>query len=127
MNPNGKKILIAEDEPELASIFSMMMDHAGFKVDIARNGAETIEKIKRMNPDLVLLDLLMPEVDGYYVLKLIKKDDKYKNIPIYAWSNLTQKNEIDQAMRLGADGYLVKSDYTPSKLLEKVKELLKVK
>ncbi|HNP74903.1 MAG TPA: response regulator [bacterium] len=127
MGIEGKKILIVEDEPELASIYSMMMDHAGLKVDVARDGAEAIEKIRRINPDLVLLDLLMPEVDGYQTLKEIKQDPKYKQVSIYVWSNLTQKNEVALAKRLGADGYLVKSDYTPSKLLAKVIELLNAK
>jgi len=76
---------------------------------------------------LVLLDLLMPEVDGYQTLKEIKQDPKYKQVSIYVWSNLTQKNEVALAKRLGADGYLVKSDYTPSKLLAKVIELLNAK
>lgn len=119
------KILIVEDEPELMNIFSSILKSVGFIVEVARDGKTALEKIKVLKPDLIILDLVIPELDGYEVLARIKKSKDTKNIPVYVWSNLTQKDEIAKANQLGADGYLIKSDYTPSRFAEKVKEILK--
>ena len=121
---NQNKILLVEDEKDLAELFSLRLKADGFDITVATNGLEAIKLIKKINPDLVLLDLVMPDMDGYEVLKKLKKDKVLNETIIYVWSNLTQKDEIDKAKKLGANGYLVKSDYTPSKLSEKVKEIL---
>ncbi|MEK7168044.1 MAG: response regulator [Patescibacteria group bacterium] len=115
------KILIVEDEPELAEMFSLGLRDAGFEVLVLNDGLGVAVKIKEAKPDLVLLDLVMPNMNGYEVLKETK--DK-TNCAIYVWSNLTQSREIKEAKKLGADGYLIKSDFTPKGLVEKVKEIL---
>ena len=80
---------------------------------------------KKNTPDLILLDLLMPDIDGYEFLDRIKNFPNRKGIHIYAWSNLTQQKDINLAKQKGVDGFLIKSDYTPKKLAEKVTEILK--
>lgn len=121
------KIVLVEDEPELAEMFSSILTYSGFKqVFHAIDGKSAIDLIGKVKPDLVLLDLVIPDVDGYEVLKKIKSDPKLSKSLVYVWSNLTQKDEVEKAKKLGADGYLVKSDYTPNKLAEKVKDILKL-
>jgi CheY-like chemotaxis protein len=118
------KILLVEDEPELAEIFHFSLKSAGLNTELLREGSRVLQTIKRMKPDLVLLDLVIPNKDGYEILKEMKLDNTIKNIKVYVFSNLTQAGEIDKAMKLGAKGYLVKSDYTPAKLTKKVKDIL---
>lgn len=120
-------ILLVEDEKDIAQMFSLLLKENGFKVTIAENGLVALKKIKEEKPNLVLLDLVIPEIDGYQILREVKSDSALKNILIYVFSNLTQDKEIEGAKKLGADGYLIKSDYTPKKLVEKIKEILKIK
>lgn len=119
------KILLIEDEPELAGLFSISLQQAGFQMEVLPDGENAVSLIKKMKPDLVLLDLIIPKKDGYEILKEIKGDQAIKGVLIYVFSNLTQKAEIERAMKLGAKDYLIKSDYTPSKLVEKVNEILR--
>lgn len=114
-------ILIVEDEVELADMFSLGLKKIGFETVVLNDGLGVLAEIKRSKPIFILLDIVMPNMDGYQVLKEIK--DK-TNAKIYVWSNLTQSGEIKAAKKLGADGYLIKSDFTPRKLAEKIKEIL---
>ncbi len=117
------KILLIEDEPDLADLFSASLLNAGFNVETIVDGSNALETIKRLKPDLVLLDLIIPLKDGYEVLREVKCDKVTKNTLVYVFSNLTQKAEVERAMKLGAKDYLVKSDYTPSELVKKVNEI----
>jgi len=121
------KILLIEDEPELAEMFSVALKNAGFRMEVIENGENALKHVKKLKPDLILLDLVIPKKDGYAVLKEIKCDKAVKNTLVYVFSNLTQSNEIERAMKLGAKDYLVKSDYTPSKLVAKVNEIFCLK
>ena len=102
------KILIVEDEEELADVFSLKLKAEGYDVSVATDGAEGVKAVKENKPDLVLLDLVMPNFDGYEALGKIKKDKSIKNTKVCVWSNLTQKAEIEKANSLGADCYLIK-------------------
>jgi len=119
-------ILLVEDEPEIARIFSMILKEAGFKVIITDSGKTTLEAVSKNIPDLVLLDLVIPDMDGYQVLKKIKSNQKLKAVPVYVFSNLTQDHEAERAKKIGANDYLIKSDYTPKQLVIKVKSILKI-
>ncbi|NCN07698.1 response regulator [Candidatus Falkowbacteria bacterium] len=121
------KILLVEDEPDLADLFSISLKQAGFEVTVLNDGANTLSAVKKIKPDLVLLDLIIPKKDGYEVLGEIKADKVASKTMIYVFSNLTQKAEIDRAMKLGAKNYLIKSDYTPAKLAQKIKDILAIK
>ncbi|MFA6421866.1 MAG: response regulator [Candidatus Buchananbacteria bacterium] len=118
------KILMVEDETDLAEVYSLQMKMSGIDVTIARNGADALSFIQKQKFDLVLLDLFMPDMDGFEVLQKLTADPKIKKQTIYAWSNLTQKKQIDYAIKCGATDFLIKSDYTPKTLVEKVMELI---
>jgi len=119
------KILIIEDERDLADIYSLPMKTAGMDVTIVFNGVDALDVLHKREFDLVLLDLFMPDMDGLEVLQKIRADAKFKNLKVYVWSNLTQQKQIEAAQKNGATGFLIKSDYTPKTLLEKVQGLLK--
>ena len=119
-----RKYLIVDDEALVRDLLCLLF---GDNADImtAQNGQEALAWLEKNTPDLILLDLLMPDIDGYEFLDRIKKFPKRKGICIYAWSNLTQKKDVELAKQKGIDGFLIKSDYTPKKLTEKVTEILK--
>ncbi len=118
------KVVIIEDEPDLAEIYKMKMAMDGIDAVVVNESSKAMEVLKREMPDLVLLDVIMPEIDGFKLYGMIKADAQLKKIKVYIWSNLTQKKDKDHADSLKVDGYLVKSDFTPATLSGKVKELL---
>lgn len=123
-DPKTTKLLIVEDEPLLAEISSDRFKHAGYQVLVATDGTGALEVARREKPHLMLLDLVMPGMSGFEVLRQMKQDPELAKIPVVICSNLAQENEIKDAMHLGAIDYFVKSDYTPSQLIRKVQEVL---
>ena len=121
-----KKILLVEDDPFLIDIYSTKLKDAGFEVLVSDEGEEAIGKVKEENPDLVLLDIVLPEIDGWEILRRIKSDEKLKNLKVIILSNLGQKEEVKKGMELGAVNYLIKAQYTPSQVVEEVKKALKL-
>ncbi len=119
-------ILLVEDDADIASMFSMVLEQAGFKVEVVETGNETMASLNQSLPDLILLDLVMPDMDGYQVLEIIRNTKKLKQVPVYVFSNLTQDHEKEKALKLGAKDYLIKSDYTPKQLVAKVKQILNI-
>jgi DNA-binding response OmpR family regulator len=118
------KILIIEDDRYISKMYQLKLSLDGFDVQLAENGRQGVEKVKDFHPDIILLDILMPELDGFEVLKMVKGDEDTKNIPVLIMSNLGQEDHIEKGMSLGALGYIVKSQYTPSRVVEKIKEVL---
>src|SRR3989338_7568958 len=121
---NANTILIIEDEPFLSEMYKTKFESLGFGVIMAENGQQGVEMMRREKPDLVLLDIIMPVLDGYSVLKMVRSDPQLKDQLIVIFSNLGQEEEIIKGMQLGADDYLVKSDHTPSELLKKLDTVL---
>jgi len=121
----NKKILIAEDESAIGKALQLKLQHLGFQVDLASNGEEALIALKKLKYDLLLLDIMMPKVDGFGVLEGLKELD-YKPV-VFISSNLSQVSDRDKAVNLGADDFLVKSDVSLKEIVEKVKEALKVK
>ena len=119
------KILVVEDEPFLLDLYQTKLLQEGYEIFVARNGAEGIEMAKSHLPDLILLDILMPKVDGYGLLKAIKSDKNTKNIPVIIFSNLSQKEEIEKGLKLGASDYIIKTSVTPTQLAAHVAIFLK--
>lgn len=124
---NKKKslILMVEDEKDLVEIYGWQISQVGMDLHVSQDGQQALDYLKNNTPQFVLLDLLMPQVDGFAFLDAIKKYPNRKKMLIYAWSNLTQQKHIDLAKQKGVDGFLIKSDYTPKKLAEKIMEILK--
>ena len=119
-----KKILIADDEHKIVMTLEYAFRKAGYEVFIARDGSEVLEILKDQTPDAILLDVMMPNLDGYSTLSEIKKNDKWNNIKIIFLSAKTGENDIKKGLDLGADAYMTKP-YSIKKLTEKVEELLK--
>jgi DNA-binding response OmpR family regulator len=122
MTPVAPKVLIVEDDRYISKMYQLKLSLDGMETAVAENGRIGVEKIKEFKPDVVLLDILMPEMDGFEVLKTVKSDPETKDIPILILSNLGQEDHIEKGLSLGAIGYIVKSQYTPSKVVEKIKE-----
>ena len=121
---SNNKILIIEDEGMLLDIYRRKLYSEGFDVYTAADGNAGLELIRTVHPQLVILDIVMPELEGYTVLKRIKRDAQMRNIPVIIFSNLSQEEEINKALKLGAAMYIVKTSVTPAELVEKVKKFL---
>ena len=119
-----KKILIAEDDTFLASAYKLKFSKSDFEVKIASDGQEAIDILQEFTPDMILLDLIMPKMDGFAVLDVVKKSEKWKNIPIIVTTNLGQQEDIDKAIRLGANDYVIKSDISIDGLVLKINGLI---
>lgn len=121
----AKKILVIEDDKFLRELISQKLMKEGYDIVEAVDGEKGIEAIKSEKPDLVLLDLILPEVDGFGVLAKVKEDSTLAQIPIIILSNLGQKDDIEKGLKLGAVDYLIKAHFTPNEIVEKIKTVLK--
>lgn len=119
-----KKIMLVEDDLFISDIYQVKLQREGFEVLIAGNGLEALKVLEKTVPDLILLDIVMPYMDGIDVLKKIKSEEKWKKIPVILLSNISEREKIDEAMGIGADDYLLKSHFTPAEVLEKVNSVL---
>jgi len=125
MEKNKKKILIIEDEKLLLEMYQSRFEKEGYRVLTALSGKKGIALAQKEKPDLIILDILMPGIDGYEVIKKLKKDSRTRKIIILVFSNLGQPAEINRGLELEADDYIVKTDLTPSQLLNKVEKMVK--
>lgn len=121
-----KKILLVEDDAFVSDIYNTKLSKEGFDVIIAENGLKAIEKLEKIMPDCILLDIIMPYMDGMETLKKIKERKEWSKIPIILLTNLSEKEKIEEALNAGANDFLIKSHFTPSEVLSKVKGLLNV-
>ncbi len=120
-----KKILIVEDDHYLLKAYRIKMEKSGFDVVTAVDGLEGLKLAKKEKPDLIVLDLLLPKIDGFEFLKKIKSDEELKNIPVITISVLGQKTDQERAIALGAEEYFIKTDYKLEEIIGKIKEYLK--
>lgn len=118
------KILIVDDDVFLLDMYSLKFKEAGFQIEVAENGEDAIKKTKEANPSVILLDIVMPKLDGLETLRQIKKDKIAEGAKIVLLTNLGQKEDIEKGLKLGADDYIVKAHFTPTEVLNKVKALL---
>ncbi|KKR21146.1 MAG: Response regulator receiver [Parcubacteria group bacterium GW2011_GWE2_39_37] len=125
MEDKKAKILIAEDDPAQLMMLEVSLMNAGYSVVTATNGKTTITQASAEKPDLIFLDMLMPDIGGLDVIKKLKGDPITKNIKIVALSNLNKKEIIDQCLAAGALDFLVKMLFVPKDIVEKVGEYLK--
>lgn len=120
-----KKILIVEDDPFLLDIYKTRLEKEGFEVTTAQNGEQAFEALKKESFDLLLLDLVLPELNGFELLERIKKEKKFEKLKIVVISNLGQKEDIEKAKTLGVEKYLVKAFFTPTEIVSEIKSILK--
>jgi len=119
-----KKILVADDEADLVSIVKMRLEANNYLVITAFDGQEALEKARKEKPDLVILDLMLPKMDGYKVCGLLKADTRYNKIPIIMFIARAQESDEKLGFEVGADAYITKP-FEAEILLGKIKELLK--
>lgn len=120
----GKKILVVEDDDFLRSLIVNKLQKEGYVVSTEVDGATAIEKIVNNQPDLVILDLMLPAVAGLDILSEIRKNKEWKDIKVVIYSNLRDEQDIRKGLELGVSEYLVKTNFTLEELLRKVKKHL---
>lgn len=125
-SPPKKRILIIEDEKYLRELYAEILEEEGYSVEQAADGEEGLQALVKGGFDLVLLDIVLPKIDGMTILKRLKTDTlpQKPNGPVIVLSNLGQDTIVADAVDLGVRGYMVKSDYTPDQIVKEVKEYL---
>ena len=118
-----RTILLVEDDPFLIDIYSTKLKEAGFSIEVAQDGEEALRKIKDMAFDLILLDIVLPTVNGWEILRNIRRDPSLKDLKIVVLSNLGEKEEIEKGLEAGANRYLVKAHYTPTEVVKEIKQI----
>lgn len=121
------KVLIADDEEVLRRMYLTKFQSSGFEAIGAKDGDEAFKLIQENKPDVALLDVIMPQLDGFSVLKKIKEDNVLKNIKVILLTSLAQDSDIEEGKKLGAIDYLVKTSLTPTEVVEKVKKIIQTK
>lgn len=119
------QILLVDDTEFYLKAYKSKLTAEGYHVTTANNGVEAIKSIATERPDLILLDLMMPVMDGFKVLQSIKADPNLKEIPVVVFSAKGNTDEVEKAISGGATDFLVKATSTPNKVVEKIKEILK--
>jgi DNA-binding response OmpR family regulator len=121
---NNKNILLIEDDLFIKQMYVNKIEDLGIKVLSSSNLEESKSILSQNTIDLILLDLVLPNVSGFEILKYFKKDDKIKDIPVIVLSNLSSQADINQAFKLGALDYIVKSNYTPAEVMRTIQKYL---
>ena len=116
-------ILLIDDDPLIADMYALKLKGAGFSVDTAADGKKGLEKIKQGGWDVVLLDVVLPVMDGFEVLKKLSEEDA-AHPPIILLTNLGQKEDVEKGLKLGAADYLIKANFTPSEVIAKVNKIV---
>lgn len=119
-------LLVAEDDQFYANLYRTKLEKEGFGVVVASNGKQTLELLKESNPNLIILDLVMPEMDGFEVLRKLKEEKDIHNVPVIILSNLGQPEDIERAKELGVFKYIIKSNVSIHQMVESVEEALEV-
>jgi len=122
LKARSKKILLIEDEELILNLLQRKLEKEGYKVSIARDGKEGLEKMIKNPPDIILLDIVMPRMDGFEVMEEVRKDKNLKMIPIIIISNSGQPVELDRAKKLGARDWLIKTEFDPKEVITKIKQ-----
>lgn len=124
MSKEKIKILLVEDDSFLLGIYAAKFELDGFKVIMAADGERAIRLALKELPDVILLDIRLPKLNGFEVLKKLKQEPTTAKIPILLLTNLSQRNEIEQGLKMGAEDYLIKAHFMPSEVVEKIKKVL---
>ena len=119
------KILFIEDDPLIVKIYSTRLTHDGYQVISAEDGQDGLRLAESENPDLIILDIMMPRVDGFGVLTSLRQNPNLKDRPILVYSNLAQEGEEERARSLGATEFIIKANLSPTEMVEKIKQYLK--
>jgi len=124
MSEAFKSILLVDDDLTLREMYSERLKAEGFVVEMAKDGEEALSKASEMHPNIILLDIMMPKINGLDVLKKLREQDETKAIPVIVLTALIQDREKMESITRGADDYIVKSETMPGEVIQKVKDLL---
>ncbi|MDO8499377.1 MAG: response regulator [bacterium] len=120
-------VLVVEDDVFLADIYKKKFEMEGFKVTVSDNGEKGLADIKKKKPDIIMLDILLPKLDGFAVLQQLKADKEAANIPVILLTNLGQKDDVKKGLEMGAVDYLIKAHFKPSEVVDKIRKTLNLK
>ncbi len=120
-------IFVVEDDDFLRDLLVRKLVQEGFRVTIAEDGNTAMQKLKEEKPYVILLDLILPGMDGFAILKFLRASTELKDVPVLVLSNLGQREDVQRALQLGASDYLVKAHFTPAEILAKLKQLIRDK
>ena len=120
--PIMKKVLIIEDDSFLQGLEVNKLEKEGYKIITASSGEEAMKKINEPDINVILLDLVLPNFDGFEILKKIRTIDVFKNIPVIVFSNLSEEKTVKQATELGATAFMIKSNFTLDELVKRIKD-----
>lgn len=118
------KVLIIEDDKFMQAVYESALRQENIEVDIAEDGEDGLAKMKTTKPDLVLLDMILPNKNGFDILEERQQDPELEKIPVVVFSNLSQKADVDKAMALGATKYCPKGEYSVNQTVEEIKKIL---
>ncbi|HBH46289.1 MAG: hypothetical protein A2445_04610 [Candidatus Jacksonbacteria bacterium RIFOXYC2_FULL_44_29] len=122
------KILLVEDDTFLSKMYyTKLSREEGWSVEAVETGRRALEAIKKTAPDLVLLDIILPDINGVQLLKTIRQDPNLKETPVLMLTNLNDKDYIGEALQLGVEGYLIKAHFTPNEVVDKIRQILRSK
>jgi len=119
-----KKILIVEDDNFMQKSLSFTLKEEGYEIIVASDGEVAILKLEKEKPDLILLDIILPKIDGFEVLEKLKDKKATKDIPVIILSNLGQKDDVEKGLSLGADGYIIKAHFKLEDVVKRIKLIL---
>lgn len=125
VDDSKKTIVLADDEQFIRAAYKDGLERAGYKIVTAENGEEAFAAVEKSTPDLLLLDLIMPKLNGFDTLKKLKADEKYKDLKVVILTNLSQDTDKEEVTSLGAIDFVVKSDYSMQEIVDKVAGYLK--
>ncbi len=117
-------VLIVEDDNFLAEIYQKKFTLEGYKVQSVNNGEKALLEAKKKRPDIILLDILLPKLDGFAVLEKLKADAATRSIPVILLTNLGQRDDVEKGLQVGAVDYLIKAHFKPSEVIDKVRKVL---
>ena len=120
-----KAILLVEDDPFLIDIYTTKLEKEGFSVKIADDGEKALDLLEKKKPNLLILDIVLPKIDGWEILKRIQEKKELRDLPVIVLSNLGQKTEVEKGLKSGAIKYLIKAHFTPAEVVTEIKKILK--
>jgi len=118
------KVLLVEDDEILHNMYKKKFEYEGFTVASAFDGSDGVKMAASDKPDVILMDIIMPKMDGFVAVKKIKKNSAISNIPIVMLTNLGQEEDVNKGRELGADDYFIKANHTPAEIVKKIRDLL---
>lgn len=125
-NTKDKKVMIIEDDKFFISLIAKKLSDSGFTSLFANDGKMAFEVLAKQTPDIILLDIMLPDIDGFEILTRLKKDEQLKNIPVVFLSNLGSKEDINHGKELGATDFLIKATVTMDEVVKEVEKVLKI-